>query len=286
MSDDQSPQEQQQGSRTVQVGGEEYKIAKFKGYKAFRIGRMLTALGEIGPEISKAVNAFIAEYREQNVDKISRATLEFRYPADAAAVSDEAWKEAGGVIELPQEPGQAEILAVVFPLAFEKAGDKVVDLLAWVVASDTELERKDDEGEQAVEQYIAGLRKTLLFRGDIDELFELATAAQEVLGEQMAGKGEQARSLLALVGLDGSPEEPETESQEEPEDRDPEEESPKAASPEFEETPSDGETPSTQESPTMSERPDSSTDSPAPTDGPEERSSTAPAGEPSPSISG
>ena len=260
-------------SRDVEAGGKTYTIGKFKGYKAFRIGRMLTSLGEIGPQVSEKLNEFIAKYREQNVDKIPRATLEFRYPEDAAFVSEEAWKDSGGVIELANDPSQAEILAVVLPTAFELAGDKIFDLLAWVVADDVELEKKDDEGEEAVNEYIGGIRKELMFKAELDELFDLAGAAQEVLGDQLSGKAGQARSLLKLVGLD------------QPEEQAPaEEDGRKAASPEFEQGSKD-ETPSTPESQTTSPRPDSSTDSPPPTDGDDETSSTAPAGELSPSTS-
>lgn len=258
-----------EATKVVSAGGKEYRIGKFKGYKALRLGRMLTSLGEIGPKVSKAVNEYTTEYREQNVEKISRATLEFRYPADAAGVSDEAWKESGGYIELPGEPGEAEILSVVLPTVFDLAGDAVIDLLAWVVADDSKLEEADNEGEQEVENYIKGIARELKFQADIDELFDLAAAAQEVLGEQMAGKATKARSLLKLVGLEQDQEEP-----------------PKAEEQKTESERSETETPSTLESPQTSPRHDSSTDSPPPTDGDEERSSTARAGEPSPSISG
>lgn len=262
----------------VKAGEETYTIRRFKGYKAFKIGRMLAGLGEIGPEISKAINKFVAEYRETNVDKIPRATLEFRYPEEAAGVSDEAWKESGGAIELSRDPSQGEILAVVLPTAFNLAGDKVADLLAWVIADDVILEQKDDEGEQAVVEYVNGLRKKLLFSADVDQLLDLAIAARDILGEQMAGKAEAARSLLALIGLD------EGAGETEPEESEPTDETPKAASPEFESE--KDEMPSTPESTTTSEKPDSSTDSPPPTDGDVETSSTDQAGEPSPSISG
>ena len=271
--------DEQAVSREIKAGDTTYTIASFKGYKAFRIGRMLAGMGEIGPEISKAVNKFIAEYRETNADVIPRATLEFRYPEDAAVVSEEAWKESGGEIRLAREPNQAEILAIVLPTAFELAGDRVADLLAWVVADDAKLEEKDGEGAQAVDEYIGELRKNLLFRSGIDEMFDLAVAAQEVLKDQMEGQGEAARSLLALIGLDAGDEE---EAEEETSDQT--DETPKAASPEFE--PEKNETPSIPESPTTSEKPDSSTDSPPPTDGDEETSSTGQRGEPSPSISG
>lgn len=268
-------------SRSVQAGGETYTIGKFKGYKAFRIGRQLTALGEIGPKVSEALNKFSTEYRKQNVDTIPRATLEFRYPADAANVSEEAWKESGGVIELSSEPSQAEVMAVVLPTLFDLAGDAIFDLLAWVVADDAELERLDNEGEEAIKTYIAGLRKKLMFGADVDQLLELATAAQGVLADQLAGKADQARSLLKLVGLDQNPdeEEPEEEASTTTED------GRTAASPEFEPESKD-ETLSTPESETTRPRPDSSTDSPLPTDGDEETSSMARAGEPSLSTSG
>jgi hypothetical protein len=269
-------QEAQAVSRTVKAGGTEYVIDKFRGYKAFRIGRLLTALGEIAPEVSKKVSAYVTEYRENNVDKISRATLEFRYPADAAAVSDEAWKESGGYIELANDPSQEETMAVIIPTAFDLAGDRIADLLAWVVADDKVLEEKDGEGEEAVTSYIEGLRKSLLFQAGVDELLDLALAAQEILREQMAGKGDQARSLLSLVGLGGET----TEEEPEPEDER------EVATAETTEGDEKAETHSTPESPTTSERPDSSTDSEPPTDGGEERSSTARAGAPSASTSG
>lgn len=280
-------EEQKDVVRKVSAGGEDYTIAKFKGYKAFRIGRMLTSLGEIGPEISKATNEFVVEYRKQNVDVIERATLEFRYPTEAAGVSQEAWEQSDGVIKLANDPSQAEIMAIVFPKAFELAGDKVVDLLAWVIASDSELETKDGEGEEAVLTYIGELRKRLMFRCDVDELFDLAAAATEVLRDQLAGKAEQARSLLALVGL--SQEDSEDEETDEEESETTEEQTPATMTIEDEtsiEPEPKAETPTTPASPTTSERPASSTDSQPPTDGGGETSSTAPVGAGSSSTSG
>lgn len=278
-------EESKDAARKVNAGGEEYTIAKFKGYKAFRIGRMLTSLGEIGPEISKKTNAFIVEYRSQNVDIIEQATLEFRYPAEAAGVSQEAWDRSQGVIKLANDPSQAEIMAIVFPTAFELAGEKVVELLAWVVASDSELERKDAEGEVAIAEYIDSLRKQLLFRSDVDELFDLAAAATDVLRDQLAGKAEQARSLLALVGLGQE----DSETDEDPEEP-LEEDQPTPATMTIEDEPSTDpepkvEMPMTPASPTTSPRPDSSTGSPLPTDGDEETSSTVLAGAPLSSTS-
>lgn len=267
-----------EGHRTIKAGETEYTIRKFKGFKALRIGRMVTSLGEIGPKVSKAVNEYATEYREDNVERISRAVLELRFPADAAGISDKAWEESGGFVELPNDPSEAEVLAVVIPKAFELAGDRIVELLAWVVADDTKLEEADNESEEAVTAYIEGIRKELLYKAHIDELFDLAYGAQEVIGEQMAGKGQKARALLKLVGLN---------QEEEPEEETPEEE-PKQErqSTEIEtERPKDA-TPSTPTSTTTSERPDSSTDSPQPTDGGEETSSTDRAGEPLASTSG
>jgi hypothetical protein len=266
--------------RRVSVGGDVYTVANFKGFKAFRLGRMLTELGEIGPKIQSKVSAFVAEYRKENVEEIARATLEFRYPADAAAVTDKAWEESGGVIKLARDPGEAEILAVALPAAFELAGERVVDLLAWVIADDRELEQKDDEGEEAIDAYIKGLRRKLLFRGDVDELLELALVAKDVLTGQMAGKAERARSLLALVGLgnDSEDEDPE------PETEATEEDGRKPAEMTIEDD-EKAETHSTSESQPTSQKPDSSTDSQPPTDGDADTSSTSSRGEPLASTS-
>lgn len=261
----------------VEVGGEQYTVNKFKGFKAFRLGRMLTELGEIGPQIQKRVSKFVAEYREDNVERIPRAVLEFRYPEEAAAVSEKAWEESGGVIALARDPGEAEILAVALPAAFELAGDKIVDLLAWVVANDQDLQQADETGEEAVQALIVTLKNKLLYRGDIDELLELALAAKDVISVQMAGKAERARSLLALVGLGEDSEEDDEEVQETEEER-------QVATPEIPDE--KVATPSTSESTSTSERPDSSTDSPPPTDGDEETSFTDRAGEQSMSTSG
>lgn len=262
--------------REVEAAGKKYTISKFKGFKAFRIGKQLTELGEIGPEIQKAVSKFINEYRAENVEKIPRATLEFRYPAEAAAVSEKAWEVSGNVIELAQDPGQAEILAITIPKAFELAGDRVVDLLAWVVSDDKVLQEKDLAGGEDLEAYIKEIKSELLYNADLDELLELAFAAQDVISEQMAGKAERARKLLAVVGLGETEAEPPAETEEEPQPKPaevivPDEEKP--------------ETPSSPESTSTSPRPDLSTDSPPPTDGDDERSSTASTGEPSTSIS-
>lgn len=264
-------------NRKVTVGDEDYTIRNFKGFKAFRIGRVLSKLGKVGPEVSEKVNEFVREYGEKNAEKVPRATLELRYPEEAAHVSEEAWAQSGGIVVLPSAPTTPEILATVFPIAFEAAGEKVVDLLAWVIASDSELETKDGEGEEAIEKYIEGLRKKLLHRGDLDQLLELAAAAQDVLREQMAGKGVQIRSVLKLVGLGEDEEEEETPQTEEETST---EHQPIVASPvivdedEKSEPATETATPSTIASPSPSEKPDSSTDSPAPTDGDDETSST------------
>lgn len=264
-------------SRDVQVGDATYVIGKFKGFKAFRIGRLLTSLGDIGPQVSKKINEFTAAYQKENVTEIERATLELRYPEEAANVSDEAWKESNGKVRIANDPSQAEILAVAFPMAFDLAGDKIVDLLAWVIADDAELEKLDNESEEKVLDYVQRLRKQLMHHADIDELFDIATAAREALGDQMSGKAEGLRSILSLVGL-GQAEETASE--------EPTEEGHPTAEVTVEEEVEPDETPSTPPSQSTSESPASSTGSPLSTDGIDAQSSTAPTGEPSLSTSG
>lgn len=185
-------------SQSVKVGDRTYNIAAFKGFKAVRVGRIIAQITKEAPAIVDRMGDFTREYEQKNVIRITRSMSvlpRFKPLFDDMKMTPEEWEATGGAVEIPQSPEPEMVMAAVFPLAFEFAEDRVVELLAWIAAPNSELKDADEAGE--VDKYISDLSKRLLHEGDLEELLALAIAGAEVVREQFAGKVEQLGKLIS-----------------------------------------------------------------------------------------
>lgn len=169
-------------------------------------------------------------------------------PDPLAHMSEQDWAASGNRLRIPRSPTMGERVAAVFPTALDLAEEQVLELLALLAMSNTDLKRKSRDG--SLKDYLVE-RADDIIDADATELLELAVAAGEMVDEQFNNKlkalGDRVPNAARLLGLNlGSP------------------------------NPTRTPAPSSSESPPT--KPTSSTDSPAPTDGESETSSTEPAG--------
>lgn len=185
-------------TKSVTVGDTSYNIARFKGFKALNIGRIVKDITRQVPEIAEAMAAFTRKYEHDNAVRITREMSvlpRFKPMFDGLAFTDEDWQRCGGAVEIPQPPDTGTVIAAVFPLVFDQAEEHLLNLIAWCAAPNSEL-READEGE-GVDQYIANLRKKLLHEGDLDELIDLTIASTEVVMDQFTGKMGKLQLLIS-----------------------------------------------------------------------------------------
>lgn len=260
--------------KTVTIGDRSVELGSLSGFKVMRSGTILGRIIKQVTGISDEIQGFVAEYREANVEKTSRAMFEFRAASQhanaitamqaevrsehpgweeadvrqeaemrvgpAVSVSDEAWAACENVMEIHRSPSGFEIFAFVLPHVLERAEEEVVKLLALMIAPDGEIREAKRSGRY--EEFLAEKGEDLLFDAEIDELFEIATVTAEVLEGKLAGKLQRLQTAVSrLMGASGLTEEPET-------------------------TPTSG----------VSSNGTSSTDSPKPTDGTQRPVSSAP----------
>jgi hypothetical protein len=172
--------------KQVEIGDRLVNVSRFSTFKAIHAGELLTEVLNEVPDLSEKLSAYNAEFRSKNTVRISRAAAELRYdPEQLAQVSEEAWMATDGYMELPASPGALDVAAFVLPVAFEAARDRVLELLALVVVSNSEL-RDADEANNIGE--VLDAQKKLLLHSDLGELIDLVVAAVEVLTEQFEGK--------------------------------------------------------------------------------------------------
>jgi hypothetical protein len=185
-------------ARTVQVGERTYTVQPFKGFKATRIGRIVAEVTKQVPGVTDAMAQFTREFESKNAVRITRNMSmlpRFKPLFEDMNMTEDDWQRCGGAVEIPQPPDPAMVYAAVFNLIFEQAEDKVLNLLAWVAVTNSEL-RDADEADN-VDEVIARIRRDLLHEGDLEELLELFIVGVDMIKEQFTGK------LEALTGAIG-----------------------------------------------------------------------------------
>lgn len=236
-------------TKTVHINGEPVTVGKLSVWKAIRVGKIVSEVMSEIPNLSEDLSEFSRDYASKNVVRISRAAAELRFdPEELKRVSEEAWQANGGELVLPGSPSPADLIAFAFPRVFSHAHEKVLELLAILVAPNSELRTADENG--TIETTIESKKKALAY-ADAEVLVDLLGLAADVIEEQFSGKLATLRKAAAVIGL--RPEEPKP-------------------------TTEEGTTPKTS-------TPSTSIGSPEPSpDGPEERSSS-PSPSPTPSVS-
>lgn len=218
--------------RDVKIGDRDKTIPKFSGYKVVRAGRIVKAITQKYPSIVADMAKFERDFETQNTVRITRAMS--KLPKFQALGLTNRDFEKVDFVEYPQSPSQWQIVASVFPAIMDIAESEIAVLLALVLAPNSELAEKDDDG--AIDEYLHAEGRKLLFEADADQVWDVAVAVGEILNEQFAQKLGDSGNLIALFSGNVTP---------------------GGANQESKKT-----------------SPESSTDSPEPTGGPEDKSST------------
>ncbi len=173
------------------IGDRQVTVPAFNGFKAVRAGRLVAEASEVMPQVNEA----LAELRQRYATDLALTITpqiaklpRFQRTIDGKSVplfSDEDFEQAGGSIRVPQDPPRQEVILAVFPIAFKHVEQQLVELLALVIAPNSELQRADEDG--TVDEYLTKEGKRLLHEASIDQLLELAVAAIEQVSEALSG---------------------------------------------------------------------------------------------------
>lgn len=179
----------------VKVGDRTVTIPRFSGFKVVRAGRIVKELTKKYPSILFDIAAFTREYEEKNAVRVTRAMAKLpRYEDIGLTERDFGDKE---FVEFPQSPSTPEQIAAVFPQIMEAAEGEIVELLALILAPNSELADTDEEG--TVDEYLTKEGRKLLHSSDADQLVDVALVAVEVLRDQFSKKMDEVGKLRALV---------------------------------------------------------------------------------------
>lgn len=228
----------------VLIGGEVQSLGEFSAYKALKALEILGDVEEAWREVLREAAAFRKEYQAENVIEMSRAearrqfrprpmeaTRRVELPDDRVEFIDEPlldsderpvlspdplghltdadWEASDQKLRIPQAPSESMQIAAMVPRAFRLGRDATLALMALVLASNSDLEAWDREGNDVVDEKLKERAAQLRHRAKLDELVELATATLTICREQVAGPfgrlAAQARTIFAK---------PETEQQE------------------------------------------------------------------------
>jgi hypothetical protein len=133
--------------------------------------------------------------------------------------TDEDFTAAGGEIRIPQDPPASEQIVAVFPTVWAAAEAQVVELLALLIAPNSELADADEDG--TVEDYLLKGGRRLLHTATLEQLMDLAVAAIEQVVAALNRDGGSAleRAMGAVTGTaprqaqaEGEPQNPTTSS--------------------------------------------------------------------------
>lgn len=203
---------------TVPVGGADITVRSFSLFKALTAGRQLSGIIESVGDVQEEIADFIRTYREtKGTTVMSRAVVEMERPEVAARISEEAWQASGNRLELPNEPSAMELAGIIVPKILSVGEDRVLRLIALVVAEDGEIEQASRG--QRLDDYLDEQATDLKYRASLEEFVELATAVATALSEELPGKIKDLRKAMApLLGSTPTPESlGTTEPEEEPE---------------------------------------------------------------------
>ena len=207
-------------AKQVTVGDTTVSIQRFKGFKAVRAAQILARVTEEVQAIMRTQREFIAQYRVDNVLTITKGEAMERArsfrgaaaqaeaenePAAAARLYSAAESWDGAVLQmgdteelrLPQNPSEEEVGLVVLGKAVELIDGEAKQLLALILAPNSELATADDEDR--VDGYLDERGKALFREADVDQLVDVALAAWETIQEQFAGKADQLGKLRRAI---------------------------------------------------------------------------------------
>lgn len=197
----------------VRVGDRSVALPELNGFKAVRAMRLMSEVARVVPEVSGVLARLREDYAEQNALVITPALA--RLPRfqrevldedgtvrDEPMFSDADFEAAGGEIRVPQDPPVMEQIVAVFPVVFDAAEGKVVELLALLLAPNSELADADEEG--TVDEYLKSHGKKLLHSASFDQLIAIIVAAVETVTNALSsdGGGALEKVIGAITGVE------------------------------------------------------------------------------------
>lgn len=224
----------------VELGGNEVTVQDLSGRKAIRATKIIRSMAQAWPEILKEIASFTRTYEEDNIVELDRAEARARFharplldpnaegavplrdgdgeiiygPDPLGHLTDEDWEKSGNKYRIRKSPSQGEIIAGVFPMAFDVAEEQLSQLLALGVIRNEDLDKAHhDEGPDGITKLLVDKADELLAY-DLGDLIELAVVISEVVDEQLRARldrlGRRTGKLLRLLGLGSTSKEPET----------------------------------------------------------------------------
>lgn len=199
----------------VKVGDRSLALPELNGFKAVRAMRLLSEVARVVPEVSGILAKLREDYAQQNALVITPSLA--RLPRfqrevvgedgsvyDEPMFTDADFEAAGGEIRVPQDPPMAEQIVAVFPVVFGAAEEKVIELLALLLAPSSELAEADEEG--TVDEYLKQQGKKLLHAATLEQLIAIIVAAVETVMAALSSNGGGAleKVIGAMTGADQS----------------------------------------------------------------------------------
>src|SRR5262245_44151242 len=145
--------------RQVTLGDKTYTLEGFRAFKALRAGDILARITHDVPGILEKMAEYSARAEEWNTVTVGRASAQAQYPHLVVGMTDADWEAENNTVTLVKPPEFEEQIVAVFPEIFKTARDHVLELLALIIAPNSELRRADDQGEQAVMEVLNGYKK-------------------------------------------------------------------------------------------------------------------------------
>lgn len=161
----------------VAIGDTTHTLRSFTAFKASLAGEIIANASSEVKELMQKSSDFRREYAKNTIT-ITRGlniAREYGWP-------DEAF-DAEGKLELPDQPGQMEMIGFVFPEAFKLARDEVMKILALALVENRDLELADDE--ERVDALLTERGKQLLRTASMQELIRLAGAVAELVQTEL-----------------------------------------------------------------------------------------------------
>jgi hypothetical protein len=177
----------------VTIGGKEYTIQRFRGLKAILVMASITRIGRDVPDIlADAAKEYYGRNKITVTEPMSK--LE-RWQGFSAEDFDRAEKSTGKrEIELPAPITAREQVMTALPALLEHARTEVIRLFAILVVPNEELMIADkaDNVNEVLDKY----NDLFLYEAEVDELVDVALAAQETIMQLEDSKRERLGKLL------------------------------------------------------------------------------------------
>jgi hypothetical protein len=164
-------------TQTVTINEKQYTVQRFRGLKAILVLSSITRIVRDVPDLMAQANKTFASRHTVTITE-SMAKLP-RWDSFTTADFDKAEHDTGRrEIELPDQATSADAILTALPMLLEStARREVVRLFALMLIPNVELKIADqnDNINGALDSY----SDVILFDADIDELMDVAIAAQE-----------------------------------------------------------------------------------------------------------